>query len=398
MSPRRRYQLRRSDLNERIEGLIQAACREGTEPDDAELIRQVVTTGIHLLRDGTSRAELKLVNSALKELRHAFRVFGPYEEKRKVAVFGSARTTEDHPDYRQAHAFAEAMRERGWMSITGAGDGIMGAAQGGAGRASSFGVNIRLPFEQAANETIAGDEKLINFRYFFTRKVVFVKESHAIALFPGGFGTHDEGLEALTLIQTGKSEMVPVVFVDAPEGTYWRDWMVWVETHLRDRGLISPDDMNLFRVTDSVDAAVAEIEGFYRNYHSSRYLDGRLVLRLHEAPSDEQLEALNDEFGRLLASGRIERAEPHAEEHPRLSDLPRLCLHFDRKRVGLLRALIDRLNGFAEGVPPPSAARRRAIFETPFTEAEEAAEEAESYAEEDEDEGAGDAAERFRAP
>lgn len=374
MSPRRRYQLRRSDLNERIEDLIQAASEEGTDPDDAELIRQVLTTGIHLLRDGTSQAELKLVNSALKELRHAFRVFSPYAETRKVAVFGSARTQPDHPDYLQAHAFAEAMTRHGWMAITGAGDGIMGAAQGGAGRASSFGVNIRLPFEQAANETIAGDEKLINFRYFFTRKVVFVKESHGIALFPGGFGTHDEGLEALTLIQTGKSEMVPVVFVDAPGGTYWRDWMVWVETHLRDRGLIGADDMNLFRVTDSVDRAVSEIEGFYRNYHSSRYLDGKLVLRLHEAPNDEQLEALNDEFSALLASGRIERAAAHAEEHSRLADLPRLRLHFDRKRVGLLRALIDRLNGFAEEAAPPIDARRRAIFETPFTEAEEAAE------------------------
>ncbi|MEM9177836.1 MAG: TIGR00730 family Rossman fold protein [Myxococcota bacterium] len=375
MSPRRRYQLRRSDLNERIDELIEAASREETEPGDAELIRQLLTTGIHLLRDGTSRAELKLVNSALKELRHAFRVFSPYAETRKVAVFGSARTPADHPDYVQAYAFAEAMTEHGWMAITGAGDGIMGAAQGGAGRASSFGVNIRLPFEQQANETIAGDEKLINFRYFFTRKVVFVKEAHAIALFPGGFGTHDEGFEALTLIQTGKSEMVPVVFVDVPGGSYWRDWRDYVETHLRDRGLIDVEDMNLFRVTDSVDDAVAEIEGFYRNYHSSRYRDGKLVLRLHEAPGDEQLEALNDEFGALLASGRIERTEAHADEHRNLVHLPRLRLHFDRKRVGLLRRLIDRLNDFAEAAAPPRDARRREIFASPLTEAQEAAEE-----------------------
>ena len=375
MSPRRRYQLRRSDLNERIEDLIEAASREGTDPDDAELIRQLVTTGVHLLRDGTSRAELKLVNSALKELRHAFRVFSPYAETRKVAVFGSARTPADHPDYLQAYAFAEAMTHHGWMAITGAGDGIMGAAQGGAGRESSFGVNIRLPFEQTANETIAGDEKLINFRYFFTRKVVFVKEAHAIALFPGGFGTHDEGFEALTLIQTGKSEIVPIVFVDTPGGRYWHDWKEYVETHLSDRGLIDADDMNFFRVTDSVDAAVSEIEGFYRNYHSSRYLEGKLVLRLHEAPSDAQLEALNDEFGSLLASGRIERAEAHADEHRLLTHLPRLRLHFDRKKVGLLRALIDRVNGFAEEIAPPSDARRVEIFETPLSEAQEAAEE-----------------------
>ncbi|MGB0618793.1 MAG: LOG family protein [Myxococcota bacterium] len=378
MPPRRRYQLRRSALNDRIDDLIEAASREGTDPGDAELIRQLITTSVHLLQDGTSRAELKLVNSALKELRHAFRVFSPYAETRKVAVFGSARTPANHPDYLQAYAFAEAMTEHGWMAITGAGDGIMGAAQGGAGRESSFGVNIRLPFEQSANATIAGDEKLINFRYFFTRKVVFVKEAHAIALFPGGFGTHDEGFEALTLIQTGKSEVVPVVFVDARGGRYWRDWLAYVETHLRDRGLIDADDMNFFRVTDSIDEAVGEIEGFYRNYHSSRYLEGKLVLRLHEAPSEEELEILNDEFGALLASGRIERAEAHADEHRDLVNLPRLRLHFDRKKVGLLRGLIDRVNGFAEEAAPPRDARRREIFESPLPEAQAAAEEYEA--------------------
>ena len=186
--PRRRYQLRREDLNEKIEDLLDAAAKEGTPPEDAELVRQLLTTGVHLLRDGTSHAELKLVNSALKELRHAFRVFAPHSENRKVAVFGSARTPEDHPDWRAAHAFAERMVEHGWMVITGAGDGIMGAAQGGAGRDSSFGVNIRLPFEQSANETIEGDSKLINFRYFFTRKLMFLSQCDAVALFPGPGG------------------------------------------------------------------------------------------------------------------------------------------------------------------------------------------------------------------
>ena len=333
-----------------------------------------MTTSVHLLRDGTSRAELKLVNSALKELRHAFRVFSPYSELRKVAVFGSARTPEDHPDYIAAYGFAEEMARKGWMAITGAGDGIMGAAQGGAGRDASFGVNIRLPFEQSANETIAGDSKLINFRYFFTRKVVFVKEAHAIALFPGGFGTHDEGFEALTLMQTGKSEMVPVVFVDAPGGRYWADWLEYVETHLSERGLIDPLDMNLFRVTDSVETAVSEIEGFYRNYHSSRYVGGRLVLRVHVAPTDVQLEELNDEFAPLLESGKIERTEPLAEEDGEISHLPRLRLHFNRRKVGMMRGLIDRLNGFAEEAAPPRDARRREIFATPLPEAQEEAE------------------------
>ncbi|MBC8188143.1 MAG: TIGR00730 family Rossman fold protein [Proteobacteria bacterium] len=365
-SSRRRYQLRRTELNQKIEDLLFAARREGSDDEDVELARQILVTGVHLLRDGTSRAELKLVNSALKELRHAFRVFKPYAELRKVAVFGSARTESDHPDWIHAHAFAERIVRAGWMVITGAGSGIMGAAQGGAGRQASFGVNIRLPFEQEANEVIAGDRKLINFRYFFTRKVVFVKEAHAIALFPGGFGTHDEGFEALTLIQTGKSEMVPIVFVDAPGGSYWRDWLEYVETHLAGRELIARDDMNLFRVADSVDDAVEEIEGFYRNYHSSRYVGGRLILRLHVVPSKQQLEELNDEFADLLQSGKIERTDILPGEEGEIPHLPRLRLHFNRKAVGRLRGLIDRLNAFADEAAPPSDARRREIFETPM--------------------------------
>jgi len=365
-SPRRPYQLPVAELNQQIESLLAAARRDATAPADVELARQILVTGLHLLRDGTSRSELKLVNSALKELRHAFRVFKPYAAIRKVAVFGSARTRPGHPDWTQARDFSERIVRAGWMVITGAGDGIMGAAQGGAGRDASFGVNIRLPFEQHANETIAGDPKLINFRYFFTRKVVFVKEAHAIALFPGGFGTHDEGFEALTLVQTGKSEMVPIVFVDEPGGAYWRDWFDYVTTHLAERGLIDPADLNLFRVTDSVDRAVGEIEGFYRNYHSSRYVDGRLVLRLHVAPDDRQLEALNDEFGRLLESGRIERATATSPDESEMPHLPRLRLHFNRRAIGGLRSLIDRLNSLAPEPAPPFDARRRAIFEAPL--------------------------------
>lgn len=378
MSPpsRRRYELRDPELNQRIGDLLEVAAHEGTDPADVELVRQLMTTAIRLLRDGTSRAELKLTNSALKELRHAFRVFSPYAENRKVAVFGSARTPPDHPDWIQANDFAEKIVRAGWMVITGAGEGIMGAAQGGAGRDSSFGVNIRLPFEQVANETIAGDRKLINFRYFFTRKVVFVKEAHAIVLFPGGFGTHDEGFEALTLMQTGKSEMVPVVFVDEPGGSYWRDWLEYVETHLCERGLIDPADMNFFCVTDSVDEAIAEIATFYRNYHSSRYVGGRLVLRIHAAPTDAQLAELNEEFSGLLASGRIERIAALAEEDGENVHLPRLRLHFNRKKAGLLRGLIDRLNGYvADLADDPSSlnthdAERREIFATPLPESQ----------------------------
>jgi len=376
-SSRRRYQLRRADLNQQIEILIEAAQREDTDPDDLELVRQILVTGVRLLRDGTSRAELKLVNSALKELRHAFRVFQGYDLIRKVAVFGSARTSREHPDWSQAHAFAQRMVETDWMVITGGGDGVMGAAQGGAGRKASFGVNIRLPFEQVANEVIAGDHKLINFRYFFTRKLIFVKEAHAIALFPGGFGTHDEGFEALTLIQTGKSEIVPVVYIDEPGGSYWRDWQEYVRTHLCDRGLVAPEDLNLFRVTDSVEEAVSEIEGFYRNYHSSRFVRGRLVLRLHSAPNDEELEALNDEFSGLLESGRIERGQALPEESRELAHLPRIWLHCNRRAVGRMRRLIDRLNQFGDQAAAPRDARRREIFAsvvTPEQELEESEE------------------------
>ncbi len=365
-SSRRPYQLRKSELNEHIDALLTDAKRDGTDPEQLELARQILVTGVHLLRDDTSHAEMKLVNSALKELRHAFRVFKPYRERRKVAVFGSARTDPEHSDWKGANLFAEKIVRAGWMVITGAGDGVMGAAQGGAGRASSFGVNIRLPFEQEANETIAGDPKLINFRYFFTRKVVFVKEAHAIVLFPGGFGTHDEGFEALTLIQTGKSEMVPVVFVDTEGGHYWHDWLEYVKTHLADRGLIGPDDLNLFRVTNSVEEAVEEVESFYSNYHSSRYVGGKLILRLHVAPTDAQLAQLNEDFSSLLSSGEIERTEILPEEGGEIPELPRLRLHFNRRAAGLLRGLIDRLNELSDEAAPPIDARPREIFESPL--------------------------------
>ncbi len=373
--PRRRYALRQPELNEAVESLVAQAAPAASLAEDRELARQLIVSAIRLLRDGTSRAEVKLVNSALKELRHAFRVFAPYSELRKVAVFGSARTEPGHPEYLQARAFAERIVRNGWMVITGAGSGIMDAAQGGAGREASFGVNIRLPFEQKANKVIAGDDKLINFRYFFTRKVVFVKEAHAIALFPGGFGTHDEGFEALTLIQTGKSEIVPIVFIDAPGGHYWRDWLDYVRSHLGDRGLINPEDLGLFRVTDSLERAVQEILGFYRNYHSSRYVGDKLVIRVRQAPDAPLLEELNDEFGDILTSGRIEASTPLSAEEDDAGELPRVVLHFNRRNVARVRALIDRLNGAVLEPPPSRDASRREIIATPLTPEEEQAEE-----------------------
>jgi uncharacterized protein (TIGR00730 family) len=244
------------------------------------------------------------------------------------------------------------------MVITGAGGGIMAAAQGGAGREASFGVNIRLPFEQAANEVIAGDAKLINFRYFFTRKVVFVKESHAIALFPGGFGTHDEGFEALTLIQTGKCPIMPVVFVDEPGGSYWTEWAEWLRAHVAERGLISQRDLSLFRVTDDVEAATHEILNFYSNYHSSRFVGDKLVLRLRRGPTPEQLEGLNRDFADLVHGGAIEASPPLAAEAGEFPQHARLTLNFNHREMGRLRELIDHVNRWvaASAAPPRDAA------------------------------------------
>ncbi|MGD8396731.1 MAG: LOG family protein, partial [Candidatus Eiseniibacteriota bacterium] len=229
---------------------------------DAELIREIVTTGFKLIGDGADRGDLKIINHALKEIRHAFRVFRPYRGERKVSIFGSARVERDDPTYRLAHDFARAIADRGFMTITGAGPGIMEAGNAGAGREHTFGLGIRLPFEQSSNEFIEGDAKVINFKYFFTRKLIFVKETDALVLFPGGFGTMDEGFETLTLIQTGKSKPMPVLCMDVPGGTYWPAWLEWIESQLVRGGRISPDDVDLFKIMDSVDAACDEIVRF----------------------------------------------------------------------------------------------------------------------------------------
>ena len=361
--PRRRYELSDPDLERELEALVERAQALYGPSESPESVRQLLVTALRFVSDGASRADVKLASNALKELRHAFRVFAPYEPVRKVAVFGSARTQPGEPAFEQARAFAARITADGWMVITGAGDGIMGAAQLGAGRAASFGVNIRLPWEQRTNPVIAGDSKLVNFRYFFTRKVIFVKEAHAIALFPGGFGTHDEGFEALTLIQTGRSEIVPVVFIDAPGGSYWRDWAQYVDSHLRARGLVGAADHALYRVTDDLDDAVHEIAGFYRNYHSSRFVRDLLLLRVRLAPDAAQLAALNRDFGDLLAGGAIEVCDALPEEAGEAGECRRVALRFDRREVGRLRQLIDRLNTWGPEHPTARDASRRAVVE-----------------------------------
>src|SRR6266851_6585801 len=248
-----------------------------------QLVQQLKETADKLIRDQANRGDVKLLSTALKELRYAFKVFAPYRQLRKVTVFGSARLSADHPAYAQAVEFSRRMAEARFMVITGAASGIMEAGHVGAGRENSIGVNILLPFEQDANAVIAGDAKLMHLKYFFTRKLLFVKESDAVALFPGGFGTLDEGFEVLTLIQTGKSHLFPIVMVDTPGGDYWKTWQRYIEDVLLTRRLISPADTALYKITESVEEAVAEITGFYRVYHSMRYVKGDLVIRLQHA-------------------------------------------------------------------------------------------------------------------
>ena len=314
---------------------------------DEKLVREMVETCLKLLRNGTPVGDIKILNAALRELRYAFKVFAPYRNVRKVSVFGSARSARESSACRTAFEFAQRIRDAGYMVITGAGHGIMGACQEGAGPDHSFGVNIRLPFEQGPNEVIAKDPKLLTFRYFFTRKLIFIKEADAAALFPGGFGTHDEAYECLTLVQTGKTKPMPIVFLDAPRGTYWKTWKRYVEEHLLRHRLISPEDMALFKVTSSVDEAVEEITRFYRVYHSARTVDRNLVIRLTHRIPESLLTQLGHDFADIVVKGEIVQTgalEEEREDAPELVRLPRLVLEFNRSSFGRLRQLIDRLN------------------------------------------------------
>jgi uncharacterized protein (TIGR00730 family) len=315
-----------------------------------EYASQIKETADKLLRDHASRGDIKLMATAVRELRYCFKVFAGYRGKRKAAVFGSARTRPDHPAYIAAEEFGHRMVEAGWMVITGAGGGIMEAGHRGAGRNNSFGLNILLPFEQSANSVVQGDPKLVTMRYFFTRKLMFIKESDAVVLFPGGFGTHDEAFEALTLIQTGKSHIFPIVMVDEPGGNYWKLWQRFIEDSLLARGYISPADMNLFRVTDSVEEAAQQVTDFYRVYHSMRYVQGDLILRLQTPLSDRFLDHIKWTFADILAAGTFQQVQALPEEanEPELRDMPRLKFRFDRHAVGRLRQLIDAINAEEE--------------------------------------------------
>lgn len=324
---------------------IEAFLGRFADSPDRDLLAEIMVTVTRLAREKTDRGDLKLLTSSFKELRYAFKVFAPYAGIRKVSIFGSSRTPPTHPDYIQAEEFARRIRERGWMVITGAGEGIMGAGHLGAGAAGSFGVAIRLPHEQKTNVTIADDAKLITFKYFFTRKILFLKEASAICLFPGGFGTQDEGFEALTMVQTGKNTLIPLVLVDAPGGTYWQHWRTYVKAELLHNGMISAEDMNLFKLTDDVDEAVEEITGFYRRFHSMRYVGDLMVIRMSSMIPPQLLERLNDTYGRILTGGKIEQAPgPLDGEQDEFPGLPRLAFRFNRKDIGCLRLMVDEIN------------------------------------------------------
>jgi len=334
--------------NGTLDGLVSQLIEEAGGSPHAEFLEEMIHSTLRLIRNQTSRGDIKILNAALRELIYAFRVFAPYRATRKVTIFGSARIAEGSPEYRQAATFARGMSQEGWMVITGAGEGIMKAGQDGAGRDQSFGVNIRLPFEQSANEFIQNNAKLVTFRYFFTRKLVFIKETDAIALFPGGFGTMDEAFETLTLLQTGKTALLPLVCVDREGGDYWHTWDAYIRGTLLARGLIAPDDLSLYRVTNHLDQAVSEILTFYRNYHSSRYVGNRLVFRLHRAPNPDAIARLEVEYRDLLSEGGFSLGSAHPEEaeDSAMAELPRLTFSFNRRNFGRLRQLIDALNQF----------------------------------------------------
>ncbi|HEY5910841.1 MAG TPA: LOG family protein [Verrucomicrobiae bacterium] len=331
------------ELRKRVQELI--AYKGGGYNE--ENVADIIENALKLLTDVKDTGDVRVIQTALRELRYAFKLFAPYAQTRKVTIFGSARTLPTRLEYQQAVEFARKIVAAGFMVTTGAGSGIMQAGHEGAGPEKSFGANIRLPWEQTANPIIREDKKLVTFKYFFTRKLIFIRHSDAIALFPGGFGTMDEGYEALTLMQTGKSQVMPLVLIDRPGGTYWKTWDKHVREHLLRDQLISPDDLNLYQITDDTNQAVKIITRFYRNFHSTRFVKDSFVIRLNHTPSDSAIAAMNEDFADIINGSPIQRIEPTPEE---VADddhikLPRIAFGFNRRDYGRLRQLVDVLNG-----------------------------------------------------
>ena len=341
MAEARRYQLKSEAANRLVVDLLDTM---DVPPEQRGVYQQLLTTVLKLREDGAAPGDLKITNTALKELRYGYKVFAGYPNVRKVTVFGSARTPPHEPAAVGARTFGRRMVEEGWMVMTGAGAGIMGAAQEGAGGERSFGLNIRLPFEQEANPWIASDPKLITFKYFFTRKLFLVRDASALALFPGGFGTMDESFEVLTLMQTGKATIIPMVMVDVGARPYWRQWEEWVRGTLVAERLIDADDTAFFRVVDTVEEAVQEITQFYRVFHSARIAGQNLVFRLKHALSDHDIGELQQRFDDILKGPADQSPGPVPQELDEFPDLPRLILPFNRGAYARLRQLIDWVN------------------------------------------------------
>ncbi len=337
----RRVKTGSEEIDRRIEDLLDAC----GATEDRDLLFDIVASGALLAGDDADRLDLKITAAALAEMRLAFNAFAPYREEPKVTIFGSARILDTDPLYAAARNVAHLLAQEGWMVITGAGPGIMAAGLEGAGRDHSFGVNIRLPFEQTPNPYVTAD-RLLTMKYFFTRKLMLMKESHGFVSMPGGFGTLDETFELLTLIQTGKATPAPIVLLDAPGGHFWQGFLDFVKEDVATHGYIDDDDLCLFKVTDDVDEAVEELLTFGRNFHSIRWVGDRLVIRLRSGPTDEELAELNTTFADMCVSGSIERTEalPAEVAGGDRVDLPRLVLRFDSSRAGRLRALLDALN------------------------------------------------------
>lgn len=343
------------EVTDDIRGLI----ADAGITDEVDLVARILATGVGLGLDNTSRLDLKITSSALTEMRAAFKLFAPFRDVPKVTIFGSARTRNEDALYRAASDVAHALAERGWMVVTGAGPGIMQAAAEGAGPRFSIGVSIRLPFEEKPNALIADSDKVVAMKYFFTRKLMLVKESHGFVCVPGGFGTLDELFELLTLQQTGKADPTPIVLLDAPGGTFWSGFRRYVDEQLIPSGVISPDDLDRVLITDSVTAAADEVTEFWRNYDSLRWVGKRLVLRLRAEPTDAEVDDLNTRFAHLLADGRIERRGPLAAERrddDRI-EFPRLVMRYNQFEVGSLFHLIRAVNTLASAPEGPARAK-----------------------------------------
>lgn len=313
---------------------------------NADQYAGILRTLLKLAQDNAERGDLKILNRTLQELRHAFRIFAPYRHIRKVSIFGSTRVPENTPYYELARSVGQAMADAGFMVITGAGPGIMQAGHEGAGRENSFGVNIRLPSVQDANPFIRNDPKLMNFHFFFTRKLMFVKEADAVVIFPGGFGTHDELLESITLAQTGKTQLVPIILMDLPDGSYWSRWQEFLRDDVMSRGYINDREMTFFRIHTNARTAVGEIVKFYRNFHSYRFVKHDLVIRLNEPPTAALIARLNREFSDIVI-GKVRQTEPFPAEanDSNTLHLHRLAMRFNREDYARLRQMIDVING-----------------------------------------------------